>query len=155
MTTYRDMFNFIIEENISAIRHALEKGFNVNEPDQYGFLLIHRACANHQPETVSLLIQHGSKIEETATDQWTPMHLAAVSGAIGCPTILVKAGARTNAKDKRGQTPLHLSVISRSPELAAELIGLGSSKDAIDERGLTPFEFAKKEGISELFGVLS
>jgi serine/threonine-protein phosphatase 6 regulatory ankyrin repeat subunit B len=155
MVTYRDMFDFVIEGNISAIRHALDGGFNVNEPDEYGFLLIHRACANHKPEIVSLLIQRGSKLDETATDKWTPLHLASISGAAGCPTILIKAGAQPDVQDKNGQTPLHLSVISRSPELAIELIALGSSKDIKNNNGLTPLEFAKEKNASAFYKVLS
>lgn len=155
MATYRDMFSSIIEGNISEITHALDEGFDVNEPDQYGFLLLHRTCASHQPQIVSLLIQRGSKLEETATDKWTPMHLAAISGAVGCPSTLVKADAQPNAQDKNGQTPLRLSVISKNPELAAELLAVGASKDIQNANNLTPLDFAKEKGATEFYEVLS
>lgn len=155
MTTYREMFDFIITENIAGIKNAIDNGFNVNEPDQYGFLLVHRACANHQLEIVSLLIESASKLEVTASDLWTPMHLAAVSGALGCPTLLAKAGANPNVQDKHGQTPLHLSITSRRSELAVELVSLGAKKDIKNNKGLTAFELAKSEGASGFYGVLA
>ena len=68
MATYHQMFNLIIEGSLPEIRKSVESGFNINEPDQYGFLLIHRACANHRPEIVRLLIERGSSLEEPATD---------------------------------------------------------------------------------------
>jgi ankyrin repeat protein len=155
MVTYREIFNYIIEENFSAIKDALDTGFNVNEPDQYGFLLIHRACANHQPEIVSLLIERGSKLEETATDKWTPLHLAAVSGAVGCPSLLVNAGANPNVQDENGQTPLHLSITSRNPTISEEFIKLGSRKDIKNFKGYTPIKLAIFKGAINFYKVLS
>jgi ankyrin repeat protein len=155
MTTYRDMFNFIIAGNLPGLQKALDEGFDVNEPDQYGFLLVHRACANRQPEIISLLIARGSRLDDAATDGWTPLHLAAVSGAIGCPQILVQAGANPNALDNYGRTPLHLAITSGDPKVAEELIEAGSSKNINNGRGLTPLELAKEKGAAEFYKVLS
>lgn len=99
MTAYRYRSDYILEGNLPAIKRAIDKGIKVNEKDKYGFTLVHRACANHKPTILSLLIQRGSKLDETATDGWMPLHLAAVSGALGCPCILVRAGARPDMQD--------------------------------------------------------
>ncbi len=101
------------------------------------------------------MIERGSKVEETATDMWTPMHLAAVSGALGCPTLLAKAGANPNVQAKNGNTPLHLSIISRRKELAEELLQLGAKKDIRNSKGFTPFEMAKAEDATDFYDVLS
>ena len=155
MPTYREMFDFIIEGDLSKVATGLDGGFDVNEADQYGFLLIHRACANHAPDIVSLLIARGSKLEQRATDEWTPLHLAAVSGAAGCPRLLVGAGASPNVRDKNGCTPLYLSITSRNPEVASELIELGALKDAKNLADLTPLELARERKAAKFYKVLS
>lgn len=155
MATYSEMFDFVIEGNLPEIVKAIDNGFDVNEADEYGYILLHRACVNHQLEIVSLLIQRGSNLEKTATDDWTPLHLAAVSGASGCFRLLVNAGANPNRQDCNGRSPLHLSITGRNPDLAAELINLGSSKQLTDSDGLTPLELAQQKKATEFYEVLS
>ncbi len=159
---YREFFKLIVDGDIEAIRSAIDSGYDINLPDQWGFLPVHRACANHQKEIVALLIERGSKVHTTATDNWTPLHLASISGAVNCLALLVERGANVNAEDKNGQTPLHLSITYRNPEFPAKsielvktLLALGSNKYAKNKKGFTPLDEAQKKGRDDLYQLLA
>ena len=101
-----DFFQFTIDGDISSIRKAILDGYDINKPDKYGFIPLHRACANHNDEIASLLIQSGSSLNSKGADDWTPIHLASISGAFNCLDSLAKAGIEMDAKDTNGCTAL-------------------------------------------------
>lgn len=159
---YQDFFQLIITGKLNDIMAAIAAGYDINRPDQWGFLPLHRACANDQKEIVMLLIEKGSKLNARATDEWTPLHLASISGALDCLTHLVKAGADINAVDINGCIPLHLATTYWNPELPTKsiqlvklLIALGSNKYKRNKNGLTPLDYAKKSGHNELYELLN
>ncbi|PWK48597.1 ankyrin repeat domain-containing protein [Pleionea mediterranea] len=152
---YEEFFKFIIEGNIKAVKIAIDGGYDINEPDKYGFVPLHRACANNQPEIVSLLLQSGSKLGCRGTDDWTALHLTAVSGALDCIEPLAAAGIELDAKDKNGCTALHLSVTSRNPNLAKKLIEVGCNKCLLNKADNTPLQHAKVQGRTEFYDVLN
>ena len=124
-TEYRALLDSVIKGDLPAIKQGIKDGFDPNSPDPYGFLLLHRACVNDQSEIVSFLIECGSDISRKATDDWTPLHCAAVAGAISCIEPLIEAGAMVNAPDKGGNTPLHLATIGDHGDLLILLLKHG------------------------------
>jgi len=151
---YSQIFKLIVDGDISSIREEISNGFKVNEVDQYGFSLLHRACANNKIDIVRLFLDSGSLVNITATDDWNPLHLAAVSGSIESVALLAKASIDMDAKDKNGCTALHLSVTSRNPALSKELIKYGCSKDILNNFGHTPLEYAKDKGREQFYAIL-
>ena len=144
----------LVEEgNFRQVKRAIDLGFDVNAHDKWGFTLLHRACVFQNHAVVGLLLERGSNTEAIATDLWTPLHLASISGGIGCPTLLVAGGANRDSRDKNGKTPLHLAAFIGHVEIVRELLQLGLSKTATDHSGLTPLEQAgdrNKRHVAEL-----
>ena len=94
-------------------------------------------------------------MNSVATDNWTPLHLAAVSGAMNCLSPLSAAGAEMNARDTGGCSPLHLSVTSRNPEITKKLLELGCDKRVRNNAGETALDRAKLKGREAFYPILS
>ena len=110
MSTTRELVLAVIAGEIMAVRALHAAGVPVTEPDGFGWLPIHRAAANDRDELIRHLLEWGSPLEATGTQEWTPSHLAAVSRSSRAVTALLRAGANLHAPDARGRTPLHLAV---------------------------------------------
>ena len=108
--TARDLVLAVIAGEIDRVREMHAGGLSVIEPDQYGWLPIHRAAANDRDEIIRLLVEWGSPLEATGTDDWTALHLAAISWSCHAASELLKAGANVHARSYCGDTPLHLAV---------------------------------------------
>jgi ankyrin repeat protein len=161
-SSYRAVFDFLIAADRRRIFKALELGFDVNLPDKWGFLVLHRACVCHLPDVVAALIDQGSSLEAEATARWRPLHMAAISNASGCPTLLVRAGALVDISDASGNTPLHLAADIRSVSMVRELLELGFDPAALNAKQQTPGDVARvseyiwyEDQVAELTGLLS
>jgi ankyrin repeat protein len=150
----REFVRAIIAGNIDRVRKMHAAGASVSEPDQYGWLPIHRASANNREEIIRLLIQWGSPLEATGTEQWTPLHLASVSRSSLAVAALLRAGANIHARSLFGATPLHLAI---GPTITAEqlntvrlLVSAGAAIDAADGKGKTPLDKVREIGNPEL-----
>lgn len=135
--TYRALFESTIAGDLSAVKRGIEAGFAPNTPDAYGFLLLHRACVNDQPEIVSFLLECGSEINWTAHNDWTPLHCAAIAGSLDCAKVLLDNAAKVNAKDDRGNTPLHLTTIGDHRVLLNLLIRHGGDLNLLNHKNET------------------
>jgi ankyrin repeat protein len=156
--TARDFVLAVIGGEIDRVREMRSAGLPIAEPDQYGWLPIHRAAANDRSEIVRLLVEWGSPLEATGTEQWTPLHLASVSMSPGAASALIKAGANIHARSVFGATPLHLAVHSvvtkASLETVRVLISAGADPNVADQDGRTPMRKARVGGHSELLKIL-
>jgi ankyrin repeat protein len=159
----------ILDGDIERVRALVSLGSNVNEPDRYGWLPIHRAAANDRDVIIAYLITQGSLLEATGTDQWTPLHLACVSGSFDAVVTLVKLGANVNAVARNGDTPLHLALtcvippqydelhrdsVQRTTRAIKTLLSAGADPRACDVRGRIPADVARARGALTLAKVL-
>src|SRR5207249_4925820 len=108
--TAREFVLAVIAGEVDRVREMHAAGVSVTEPDQFGWLPLHRAAANDRDEIIRLLVEWGSPLEATGTEQWTPLHLASVSRSPRAVAALVEAGANIHARSVFGGTPLHLAV---------------------------------------------
>jgi ankyrin repeat protein len=158
-----------INGDLDSMRQLTSLGADVNEPDRYGWLPIHRAAANNRAQIIAYLLSHGSLIEERGTDQWTPLHLACVSRSFSAVATLVEAGANVNAVARSGNTPLHLALTGvLSPEHAELhrdsvqdtvaaiklLLAAGADPYTRNARGRTPADIARFKGAPALAQLL-
>jgi len=100
--TTRDLVLAVIAGEIDRVREMYAEGVSVTEPDQYGWLPIHRAAANDRDDIIRLLVEWGSPLEATGTEQWTPLHLASVSRSPRAVRALLEAGADIQARSAFG-----------------------------------------------------
>lgn len=140
--TTRDLVLAVIAGEIDRVRAMYAAGVSVTEPDQYGWLPIHRAAANDRDEIIRLLVGWGSPLEATGTGGWTPLHLASVSRSPNAVRALLEAGANIHARSKSDATPLHLAISNVVPEATLEtvriLVSHGADRTAVDKDGRTP-----------------
>ena len=81
----------------------------------------------------------------TGTDEWTPLHLASVSGSSEVVELLIAAGANVDALSKFGDTPLHLCVTSCDVRSAEMLLRAGADPDPMNKKGLSPLVKAQNQ----------
>jgi ankyrin repeat protein len=156
--TPRDLVLAVIAGEIDRVREMYAAGVSVTEPDQYGWLPIHRAAANDRDKIIRLLVKWRSPIEATGTNNWTPLHLASVSRSYHAVNALLEAGADIHARSVFGHTPLHLAVGPTISEGLLEtvrvLVLAGADRNVADNNGQTPLDEAREIGHLELLSIL-
>lgn len=159
----------VIAGDVDRVRVLVTGGADVNQPDRYGWLPIHRAAANNRALVIRYLLAQGSHVEARGTDQWTPLHLACVSGSARSVAALVRGGADVNSVARSNNTPLHLAMIpivdTKYPDLYRDaihrarrtlllLLAAGAKPMIRDARGLTPADVARERNAEELAQLL-
>jgi len=156
--TSREFVLAVIAGDVDRVRQMHAEGVSITEPDQYGWLPIHRTATNDRDKIIRLLIEWGSPLEPTGTEQWTPLHLASVSRSYRAASALIEAGANIHARSVFGATPLHLAVGPTMSEPLLEtlrvLVFAGADHDAVDHKGRTPLSKAREIGHPELLRIL-
>ncbi|KAE8996754.1 hypothetical protein PR003_g19669 [Phytophthora rubi] len=87
----------------------------------------------------------------------TPLHWAAVSGALEVVDLLLEAGADPNFQDAQGRSPLHWAARLNKADVARSLIQAGADPRLVDLDFMTPLMCAASglDASRELFGVLT
>lgn len=90
---------------------------------------MHNACADGNESMATLLLDHGSSLEEKDRDGWAPVHLVCDCADDEAHTsvlrLLAARGAVLNLQDTNGETPLHRTATKGFPLLAGVLLDLG------------------------------
>src|SRR4051794_19537864 len=108
--TTRDLVLAIIDRDIAEVKRLHANGVSILEPDQYGWIPLHRAAVSNRAGIVRLLLKWGSPLEAVGNFRWTPLHLASISRSHRAIAVLLECGANVNAQSESGCTPLHLVV---------------------------------------------
>jgi len=155
--TSKDLVLAVIAGKIDRVREMHGIGASVTLPD-HGWLPIHRAAANDRDEIIRLLVEWGSPLEATGTEQWTPLHLASVSRSYHAVAALLEAGANIHARSVTGATPLHLAIDATIDDALLEtvrvLVSAGADSKTTDFKGKTPLDEAREIGNLELRKIL-
>lgn len=89
---------------------------------------IHQAVRSGKPEMVKLILEAGAEVNEVASLDETPLHLAAEEDANAeIVRILVTAGANLQAVRIFDETPLAVAQRAGAAKVAEELIRLGAT----------------------------
>lgn len=87
----------------------------------------------------------------------TPLHWAAVSGALEVVDLLLEAGADPNFQDARGRTPLHWAARLNRTAVVRSLLDAGADVKQVDVDCMTPLMCAASglDATHEVFSVLT
>ncbi|CEG47005.1 transient receptor potential ca2 channel (trp-cc) family protein [Plasmopara halstedii] len=87
----------------------------------------------------------------------TPLHWAAVSGALEVVDILLEAGADPNFQDARGRTPLHWAARLNRTNILRSLLKAGADVKIVDVDYMTPLICAASglDATREVFSILT
>ena len=143
--------------NIGAMIALLDAGADANADDRARETPLHEA-AKAEPanasrksqdvvrcaEGISLLLEAGSRPEETDQRGSTPLHVTAAGGFPETVTALVTGGAPLSTPNAQGETPLHLAIGSTQWENALALITLGTDPHAPLPDGRTALDRARE-----------
>ncbi|CAM9579531.1 unnamed protein product, partial [Laminaria digitata] len=94
---------------------------------------VHEAAATGHVETLSLLLQFGSSLEERDTASGvvgdTPLSRAVREGQLDCARVLLEAGAMMGRENARGETPLVVAIRAGQASAVELLAQRGASLD--------------------------
>jgi ankyrin repeat protein len=153
----RDLVLAVIDGDIARVKKMHANGISIHEPDQYGWIPLHRAAANNRAAIICLLLKWGSPLEAAGNFKWTPLHLASISRSDQAIAALLDSGANVDARDETGCTPLHLAVGPTITEGLLKSVRLllraGSDRESADSKGETPLSKARRIGESQLLQI--
>ena len=79
---------------------------------------LHQATLLRDSKMINVLTKHGAAVDAVGRDGWTPLGLAARSGAIDAAKALIAAGAKVSiASGGNGKTPLEIATLNKKPAM--------------------------------------
>lgn len=129
--------------NVRQVRYILDhESFFINDHDEHGSALLHKAVRAENEEMVHILLSHGARPGIAHLENgWTPLHYAAHRRHGGIAELLIDQGANVNARDHYGTTPLFLASSYRwetESEVLKALVQNGAELSIQDDAGNTP-----------------
>jgi len=109
----RNVFTYACKiGNIDFIIFLLDKNFNINEKDLYGWTALMYAIVRNNFDVVELLFKHNLKININIknNDGETKLILASIQGYLDIVKLLLLNGSDINSADENGYTALIHSV---------------------------------------------
>jgi L-ascorbate metabolism protein UlaG (beta-lactamase superfamily) len=140
----------------------LDKGANINAPDQDGRTPLTFAAWSRNPDEMSkFFILNGADVnpdpckeDKTCTcgPAWaTPLHVAARHGQLAMVKNLVSNGARVNVFNNEGLTPLHSAVLNGDEEVIEYLLEHGAFINVAERNtGSTELHLAVAMGFGDV-----
>ena len=110
---------------------------------------IFTAAAMDKADRLAILLQGArGQIDGWSADGFTPLALAAQSGALQSARLLLAIGADPNVRSRNAtaNTPLHAAVAGRHVDLVDLLLDAGADVNARDSNGHTPLDLAADGG---------
>lgn len=137
--------------DLSAGRHWLQRGADVNGSDHFGDTPMHKAIEDGHLDFVQWLMSEQADFTTTRhKDYCPPLHWAAWNGQVEIVQWMVEqTGASLHEADNAGDTPLHLACGSRRQDglqVAKLLHSKGAVVDATNVQGNTPLHWAARGG---------
>lgn len=161
----------LLDSNPSLVDAVDEKGLNAftvakySRKDEIAKLLrergakldIHSASMTGDEDRIrSLLAEDRTLVSKMSHDGWTPLHLAAFFGHVGCTKVLVEAGAPVNQRglNAMGNMPLHAAVAGRKVDVVMLLLEHDANVNARQQGGWTSLHAAAQNGDANIVHVL-
>lgn len=143
--------------DIAIINLLIKHGANVNEEAMDKKTPLFHACVLGRNDIVSVLVQHGAKIniqDNPRTSGWgayrvtTPLHSAVSGGYDDVVHTLLQNGGNVNynLRDDVGESPLHVAALMGRIQVTKILLQSQANINSLDCFGATPLDYAKTGG---------
>lgn len=105
--------------NPDVVDLLVRHGADIHSKNSLGESALHESTKDDKwLEVTKYLIAHGAAIDGLAAFDSTPLHGAALYGAINTAKHLIQSGAATSLKDSQGRTPAQVARESNNLDLA-------------------------------------
>lgn len=111
--------------DVSAVRHMLAAGSNVDEADRHGMTALFYAV--RFVGVVEVLLAAGAAVDHEDSSGETALHEAARQGSAAAAQLLLAAGAAVDYENNDGETALHMAARSGSVAVAQLLLAAGAN----------------------------
>lgn len=118
----KDLFYWVKENDIDALKSALADGADVTTVDQEGLSLVHWAADRGHLGVLRTLLEAGAEPDVLDEDGQTALHYAASCGHPEAVKILLQGGAAPNLSDSEGNKPKD---VAATPEIEQILTNFG------------------------------
>lgn len=137
MPSYEKVAGLELEQVMTLV----EKGFNVNAVDEFGFTPIMWAIINGDTKIAKFLFRHGAKFNKKIPFGKSPLYLAVCKDRKEILNFLIKKGKNLD-KQVEGLSPLMLATILGNKAIVQKLINKGAAVNARNEEGKTALDYA-------------
>ena len=110
-----------LTKSIEIFDLLVERGLDVNLPDEDGNLLLSDTIYHDKPELTKRLLDAGARVDAANSEGSTALHQAALAGKVSNARLLVSSGARVAQLDKSGKTSLHLALTKEDSHMISYL----------------------------------
>ena len=131
------------EEQIAVVTYMLENGWNPNERGVFGDMPVESCLDKRNRHLLSLLLQHGARLDYEPRFQLPPAHIAINEGNPEFLRYLLENGADAHAcasdfHDNR--LALHLACMEGETECVRILLKAEAEVNPLDAAGYTPLD---------------
>lgn len=124
-----DFFASIANGTLAGLTAYLENGGNVNQTNDTGSSLLHKAVADNNEDKVKLLIRHGCCINTQDDNGMLPLNIAIQQRNIPIIESLLTAQAMVNIVCNNHTTPLMQAVTEKDVEVIQLILNKGNKCD--------------------------
>lgn len=138
--------------NLDMVKKLVDNGWEINEPDERGWTLLHEAVVNEQSlDIASFLVSAGAIVDYPSLQGATPFYIACKYGCEVMAKMLIESGCNINARVTRDNvdgnnylslTPLHVVCYKKNLGILKLLIENDVNINAIDGRRRTAIHIA-------------
>lgn len=107
----------ILSQNISSVKHHLQRPTDLDFIDEYGFTPLIEAAIVNNTEIATLLLQHGANPNYEDEKGGTALHWAVETNNLQLAKILLSSGANPNIYNVNSQSPLVVPVLRKQTKM--------------------------------------
>jgi ankyrin repeat protein len=143
------------EGSVLEVEELLDQGANI-EAAHIGSGRTALAIASHcgHEEIVSILLQHGSRMDVPDSTGMMPLHLAASRGHCNVTNLLIHERVNIESSGPKRKTPLRFAVENGHEDVTNSLLCSGAKVNTRCEEQLTPVHVAAKLGDDRIVKLL-
>lgn len=135
----QELSNAVLAGDADRVNFLIEKGAEVNAPDNQGFRPLHVAAKTRHADMMEILTKHGADPTLLDNNKETPLLYAIMRNHVPSIKALKVAGADLNRLSDTGLSPLLIAVTEGSAFAADTLLDLGADpKTPSGPHGITP-----------------
>ena len=134
-----------MQGNVSMVELLLDLGANLFARSPDGWTAMHHAIDRGDGSIIEWLARRHSETH-AGQEEWTGLHLAAISGLESLAREQLEQGADRTVRDRNGLMALHWAAARSQEDVVHLLLEMNTEVQAKDNEGMTPLHHAALRG---------